>query len=204
MNPHPIRLTVTDDLRRSRLTVFFRLLLALPHFVWLYLWNVLATIALLLNWLVTLVMGRPFDPFHRFLSAYLRYQTHLYAFVTLAANPFPGFTGRLGSYPVDVELPAAGRQSRWKTLLRLLLAFPALLVGGTLGYAAGVGALCAWFAALVTGRMPNGIRDLLTYYLRYSAQVNGYVYLITDRYPYAGPTEPGAATAAATEPLLAG
>jgi hypothetical protein len=35
----PARITVDDDLRRSRLTVFFRLLLALPHIVWLYLWS---------------------------------------------------------------------------------------------------------------------------------------------------------------------
>lgn len=33
-----MRLTVTDDLRRSRLTVFFRLLLAIPHFIWWTLW----------------------------------------------------------------------------------------------------------------------------------------------------------------------
>ena len=31
MDGHPVRLVVTDDCRRSRLTVFFRLLLAIPH-----------------------------------------------------------------------------------------------------------------------------------------------------------------------------
>ena len=36
----PIRLTVADDLRRSRLTTFFRLLLAIPHIVWLLLWGI--------------------------------------------------------------------------------------------------------------------------------------------------------------------
>ena len=30
---HPIGLIVTDDLQRSRLTMFFRLLLAIPHFI---------------------------------------------------------------------------------------------------------------------------------------------------------------------------
>ena len=30
-DPHPIRLSVSDDLRRSRLTVVFRLILAVPH-----------------------------------------------------------------------------------------------------------------------------------------------------------------------------
>ncbi len=36
---HPVRLVVTDDLRRSRLTVFFRWLLAIPHLLWLGLWS---------------------------------------------------------------------------------------------------------------------------------------------------------------------
>ena len=35
---HPIRLLVADDLRRSRLTVGFRLFLAIPHLIWLAGW----------------------------------------------------------------------------------------------------------------------------------------------------------------------
>ena len=31
---HPVRLVVSDDLQRNRLTVFFRLILAIPHFIW--------------------------------------------------------------------------------------------------------------------------------------------------------------------------
>ena len=40
--PHPVQLQLSDDGRRSRLTVFFRLLLVLPHLVWLSLWFVAA------------------------------------------------------------------------------------------------------------------------------------------------------------------
>ena len=40
---HPIGLIVTDDLQRNRLTVFFRLLLAIPHFIVVILWGVLTT-----------------------------------------------------------------------------------------------------------------------------------------------------------------
>jgi hypothetical protein len=58
MDAHPIRLAVTDDLRRSRLTVFFRLLLAIPHFVWLYLWTIAAEIVLLIGWFAALFIGR--------------------------------------------------------------------------------------------------------------------------------------------------
>ena len=45
-----MRLTVTDDLRRSRLTVFFRLLLAIPHFIWWTLWTIAALLAAVANW----------------------------------------------------------------------------------------------------------------------------------------------------------
>ena len=54
---HPVRLVVTDDLRRSRLTVFFRLLLAIPHFIWLSLWGIAAEIALVIAWFVGALHG---------------------------------------------------------------------------------------------------------------------------------------------------
>ena len=34
--------------------------------------------------------------------------------------------------------------------------------------------------------MPLGLRNLGAYILRYSTQLNGYAYLVTDRYPYSG------------------
>ena len=48
--------------------------------------------------------GRLPESLHRFLAAYVRYASHVFAFVTLVGNPFPGFAGRQGSYPVDIEI----------------------------------------------------------------------------------------------------
>ena len=186
---HPITLvSAEEDGRRSRLTVFFRLALATPHLVWLTLWGYLVQLLALVNWLVTLIAGRPVGALHRFFCAYARYQLHVYSFVTLTTNPFPGFVGRAGSYPVDLEIAAAGRQNRWKTLFRLFLAFPAFFVLLGLQYALLIAAFFGWFVALITARMPEGLRKLELLALRYAAQVNGYtVLLLTDRYPYAGP-----------------
>jgi hypothetical protein len=178
------------DLRRSRVTVFFRLPLAIPHFVWLFLWTVVVEIVAVLNWFTTLISGRPARPFYRFTAAYLRYQLHVWAFVTLAANPFPGFTGAPGTYPLDLMLPAEPqRQHRAKTLFRLFLAVPAWVIGAVLLYAALVAAFFTWFVALVLGEAPWGLRNLMAYGLRYQAQLNAYVFLITDRYPHASPLE---------------
>ena len=182
----PIRLAVEDDRRRSRLTTFFRIFLAVPHIVWLLGWSVLAVLAALAQWFVTLVRGRPAAPLFRFLAAYLRYQTHLGAYVWLIGNPFPGFVGAHG-YPIDLEIDGPERQSRWVTGFRFLLAVPALFVNGALNgvlFFAGVG---AWFAALAIGRIPLGLRNAGAHALRYNAQTNGYLLLLTDRYPFSGP-----------------
>src|SRR5919201_1305881 len=90
---HPIRLLVNDDLRRTRLTVFFRLILAIPHVLWLTLWGVIALLAYIANWFATLFMGRSPEGLHRFLATFLRYSTHVRAYILLVADPFPGFTG---------------------------------------------------------------------------------------------------------------
>ena len=188
-SPHPVAIVITDDLVRGRLTVFFRILLALPHLVWIVLWIVALIPVLVVSWVATLVSGRLPASLHRFLSAYLRYQTHLTAFVYLAANPFPGFTGAPG-YPVDLELPHEPEpQSRAKTALRLLLVLPAWVTAAGLEGAALVAAILGWFAALATGRMPRGLRDLGAWSIRYAGQTDAYLFFVTERYPYAGPYE---------------
>jgi hypothetical protein len=188
--PQPVRIAVEDDGRRSRLTVFFRALLVLPHLVWLLLWGAVALVAAVVNWLVTLAMGRSPLVFHRFLTAYVRYATHVHAFWFLVANPFPGFTGAPGIYPIDVEFDPPASQHRLKTLFRLLLMLPAYFVSSVLTYLLYVVGFLGWFAALVTGRMPLGLRNAGAYVLRYNAQFLSYaLFVVTDRYPYTGPAE---------------
>jgi hypothetical protein len=184
--PHPVAVAVADDLRRSRVTVFFRLLLAIPHVVWLALWSVPAFLAALANGVVALVRGRSAAPLHRFLAAYVRYYAHVNAFAFLVANPFPGFVGDPG-YPVDVELAPPERQNRWKTFFRIFLALPALFVAGGLSVALVAVGVLGWFAALATGRMPTGLRNLGAFALRYLSQTNAYLLVLTDRYPHASP-----------------
>jgi hypothetical protein len=178
------------DLRRSRLTVFFRLPLLIPHLVWLELWTIAAVLLAIINWFATLFTGAPPRVFHRFLSAYVRYQLHVYAFGSLAANPFPGFTGAAGAYPLDLALPSdPQRQSRWKTGFRIVLAIPAWIVALVLTYTLYATAFFTWFVALLRGSAPWGLRNLSAYALRYLAQVSAYLYLLTDVYPHASPLE---------------
>ena len=180
--PHPIQLVVTDDLRRNRLTVFFRLLLAIPLLLWIVLWSILVAFAVIVAWVAGLVAGRVPDGLHEFMAAYTRFSTHLSAYVWLVADPYPGFTGEPG-YGVDLRIAPATSQNRLTILFRLILAIPAAIVVNVLQNVAWIVAFLSWFYALFTGRMSKGMRDLLAYCVRYQAQTYGYLLLLTQRYP---------------------
>jgi hypothetical protein len=180
---HPVRLIVDDDLKRSRLTVFFRLLLLIPHALWQYVWGFAVMGCVIVNWFAVLITGRSPEDLHLFLARALRYRTHLLSYVFLVSNPYPRFFGRQGAHPVDLEIDGPDRQPRLVTLFRLLLAIPAFVVAYVLLIVMFFVALVGWFVALVIGRMPKGMRDLSAYCLRYEAQTTAYVMILASRYP---------------------
>jgi Domain of unknown function (DUF4389) len=179
---HPVRFVVTDDLRRSRVTVVFRLVLAVPHLVWATLWGYALVLLVPFQWLWALFAGRLEDDVHRFLGRFLRYHVHLYAYLLLLANPWPRFDGRPG-YPVDVEIDAPQRQRRLSVFFRLVLALPAFVFSSVLQVVLYTLAFLGWFASLALGRLPEGMHELGAYCLRYHAQTFAYVLLLTPAYP---------------------
>jgi hypothetical protein len=190
LQSHPIGLIVDDDLKRNRLTVFFRLLLATPQAIWLGLWGMVVYVVLIVAWLAALVTGRVPLGLHRFLARFARAATHLYAYVLLLADPWPPFGGAPGSYAVDVRVADPEQQSRLTVLFRLLLAIPALLLSYVFRIVNQLVAVLGWFYCLAMGRMHQGMRDLSAWMLRYEVQTYAYVMLLTGRYPSlsGGPT----------------
>jgi hypothetical protein len=102
-------------------------------------------------------------------------------------------------YVVDVEFDEPQRQSRWKTFFRLPLALPAITLLFALRVVLVLVAVFGWFTGLFLARMPHGLQRLGAYCVRYEAQTNAYLFLLTDRYPYTGP-EVDAASPPAPEP----
>ena len=224
MNDRPIHLILDDDRRRSRLTVAFRIFLAIPHLIWFVLFSFGAFIIVVAAWFSALVRGVVPGALHGFLASYVRYATHLYAYLSLTANPFPGFLGDPG-YPVDLAIAGPRPQSRLSVAFRLVLALPVFLLAAVLTAAPNAGggwnaddqgdfdwqtgaggvlwtvAFLAWFACLARGRMPLGFRNLNAYALRYAAETWGYALLLTDRYPNADPRLPHEAGFMADRPV---
>ena len=182
VSDHPITLIVNDDLSRSRLTVFFRLLLVIPHLIVLAVLGFVAEIALLIAWVAGVILGRVPDGLHNFLASYVRYSTRVRAYYGILADPYPPFGGG-GTYPVDVEIAPAVAQSRVTIFFRFLLAIPALILAYVFQIGLNIVALFGWVVAVITGKMPQGLEDLGTYCLRWEAQTWAYLFLLTARYP---------------------
>ena len=186
--PHPVRLVVYDDLKRSRLTVFFRFLLLIPHFLWIYAWIFQIMFLVFINWFAVLIRARSPEDLHLVLARALRYWTHVNSYWYLTSNPYPHFFGRPGDHPNDLEIEGPDRQRRVITLFRLILAIPAYVIAYVFSLVRFFIAIIGWFIAVVIGRMPKGMRDLSAYCLQYEAQTYAYVMLLTDRYPsFTGP-----------------
>jgi hypothetical protein len=179
---HPISIVVTDDLNRNRLTVFFRVLLAIPQLILLCLWAVAVWLAAIVNWFATLFTGRSPDALHNFIAAFLVFQTRVTAYIYLLSEPWPPF-GATGDYPVDLRVAGPQPQNRLTVGFRLILVIPALILAEIFRTLNQVLALVSWFYALATGQISDGIRSIGVYCLRYEQQTYAYLLLATDRYP---------------------
>ena len=179
---HPVQLAVTDDLVRNRLTAFFRFFLAIPHLIWVSLWGVAVVFAVIVSWFATLFAGETPAGLHSFIARWLRYSTHVRAYLYLVADPFPDFMGD-GGYPIDLHVTGPAPQRRVVTGFRIILAIPVLIVSAVLDYLAQALAVISWFVAIFTGRVPQGVRNLAAWCSKFTGQTYAYALLLTDRYP---------------------
>jgi hypothetical protein len=182
------RLRVQDDglLRRRRLAVLFRAILALPHYLVLTIWALLAAFVLMMSWPAALILGRLPGRLHRFLAAYLRYQGQVTAWFNLLSGRYPRFR-RTAEHPFRIEVPEPRRQRRLVTLLRVPLAVPALVLSSVFGVILATVAVASWFVALLLGRTTAGLHELGTFCLRYQLETQAYLSLLTPRYPALAP-----------------
>jgi hypothetical protein len=180
--PYPVRLPDHAGLERSRLTVFFRAILVIPHLIVLTFYGIAAFFAIIVAWFAALFTGRVPAGLHGFIAGYLRYSTRVTAYLLIMADPYPPF-GSGGTYPVDLEVDAPAKQGRLGVFFRYLLAIPCLIVTGILQYLMYFVAIGCWFVALFTGKVPEGLQNVGMWCLRFQARTHAYVTLINPRYP---------------------
>jgi hypothetical protein len=92
-------------------------------------------------------------------------------------------TAEAAPYPVIFEAAYPERSSRWKTLLRIFLAIPALIFWAVVVSAIDAVVVASWLAIIVRGRIPRWLFDFLAALYRWQSRALGYVLLLTEAYP---------------------
>jgi len=203
---YPVAFDVEPQLtHRNRLTVGFRLILAIPHillagtpggagfaagfgtggFASLSGNGVLGTAAFvmaIISWFAIVFRGKHPRGLWDFAQLYMRWRTKAIAYTALLRDEYPPFGD--GGYPVtyDVSYPEQPRD-RWSVGLRLIYVIPHALILFFLGVAWLVTAVIAWFAILFTGKYPEGLYRFAVGVMRWSVRVESYLLLMRDEYP---------------------
>ncbi|HEX7299800.1 MAG TPA: DUF4389 domain-containing protein [Solirubrobacteraceae bacterium] len=170
--------------RRSRLTTFFRLILAIPHFIVMTLYGFAACVVVLIAWFALLFTGRWPRGMYDFVAGFLRYSTAVNGYIYLLTDAYPPFGPDVDAYPVRLNIaPPKEEYSRLKVLFRVILAIPPYLITYAMQIVAQIGALLAWFAIVVLGRQPKGLQDMIVLGLSYQQRAYAYMGLITEDWP---------------------
>jgi hypothetical protein len=191
--PAPVLVAFAPPTDQRRSTVALRLILVVPHAVALAVLGAVALVVAVTGWLAALVSGRLPPAVARFLSQYLRWQTRVLAYVFLLTDVYPPFSFDDTAYPVRLTTQP-GPLNRGAVALRLLLAVPALLVTAVVTYGtATVVLVITWLVVLVTGRLPAPVHQAYAALVRYTARLQGYLFMVTSQYPWGllGDLEPG-------------
>jgi len=181
---YPVTFEADYVQERNRLTAFFRLILAIPLAIWLYIYGIGATVALVVAWITIVITGRYPPALYGFVSGFTRFLARFTAYAALLSDPYPSFGGADDpAYPVRMSFDPLEQYSRAKTFFRILLAIPILIVRYAMNILLEIGAIGAWFVILFTGKMPRGLFDLMVLANSYMARSDAYVFLLTETYP---------------------
>jgi Domain of unknown function (DUF4389) len=185
MNTYPVQLDIAPPAPQSRLTVFFRILMVIPHAIILAALGLVAAVITVIAWLAILVTGKYPSGMFGFSVGFLRWQTRATAYGSLLTGVYPAFSmADATDYPIRLTVADsfAGR-NRLTTFFRIFMLIPQAIVLYFIRLAAGVILLISWFAALFTGRVPEGLHTFQAGYVRWTTRVGAYALLLTDEYP---------------------
>jgi Domain of unknown function (DUF4389) len=86
-------------------------------------------------------------------------------------------------HPIGLVVDDDLHRTRVTVFFRFLLVIPQLIWLYFFGIVAGLALVIAWFAALFTGRVPDGLHEFLARYQRLTTHVAAYTFLIADPWP---------------------
>jgi uncharacterized protein DUF4389 len=203
--PYPVVVRIDPQYReRDRLTVALRLLLAIPHMIFVGtvglsfaarsgsrdfvsvggetgLLGGVAWLLAIVSWFTIVISGVHINVVRRYTRFYLRWRVRALAYLMLLVDRYPPFGD--GEYPATLTLAEPPARDRLTVGFRLFLVIPHLIVLFFLICAWWVTSFVSWLLILFTGEYPQGLYDFGAGVLRWLIRVEAYMLLYVDEYP---------------------
>lgn len=190
LGSYPIAFSFDPPERVARWRPLVHWLLAIPHFIILYVLGVVTGVVVFVAWIVGVITGRVPEGLLGIITMYSRYNARVGNYLLFLQGDYPPFEFSTsftdpGTYPhlrYDV-VPQPENRSRLTIFFRYFMVIPHIFVLFFLGIALYFVMIIAFFAVLILGRWPAGLRSFVVGLQRWSLRVTGYFYLLTDEYP---------------------
>lgn len=203
MNPeYPVQLEIDPAASQTRLTVFFRPILTIPHWIAVFVLGIAAFFVWLFASLSIVVTARYPEGLLRFSTGFARWSTRVSAYggtlntdletyisVTggFLTDKYPPFTlGEAADYPVrlHVQRQVEGRNRLTGFFpVRIIMLIPHFIVLAILGIVVSLATIVAWLGGTVLGGLPGWLHNFIAGYTRWSTRVGVCAGLLVDEYP---------------------
>ena len=199
---YPVQLEIDPPASQNRLTVFFRWILTIPHWIVLIFLGIAAFFVWLFASVSIVVTARYPEGLLRFSIGVARWATRVSAYggtlntdletyisVTggFLTDKYPPFTlGEAPDYPIrlHVQEQVEGRNRLTGFFpVRIILLIPHIIILAILGIFVTLATIVAWLGGTVLGQLPDWLHNFIGGYARWTARVGAYFGLLVDEYP---------------------
>ncbi|MGA7397833.1 MAG: DUF4389 domain-containing protein [Solirubrobacterales bacterium] len=173
---------------RNRLTAFFRLIVAIPWLIVATIYAIAGMVVVFIAWFAILFTGRFPQGMYNFVGGILRFTQRVNAFMYLQTDEWPSFgLSEEPGYPVRIGFaPPAARQSRLKTLFRIILLVPVMVMSYMFSLLIQGITVISWFTIVFRGYQPAAIHNALAFAMSWTTRASAYSMLMRDEYPPVG------------------
>lgn len=185
MSPYPIGYAADFAEERSRLTTFFRYILAIPLMIVAIFYGLGLAVCTVIAWFSIMFTAHYPAGLHGFAASATRYLGRMSAYLRLITDVYPPFDGdEHPEYPVRISIaPPLETYSRVKTFFRYVLAIPVMLIAYALGILGNVCGILSWILIVITGKQAKGLQDALNLVNAYGIRAQAYYTLIVEDWP---------------------
>jgi hypothetical protein len=182
-NAYPVRFEVDYPDHLSRLLIFVKWLLAIPHWIILIALAIAMYVVNFIAFFAILFTKKYPEGLFRFAVGVDRWSYNVSVYTGLLRDEYPPFSMEGGAYPLAYDVEYPGEMSRWLIFIKWLLILPNAIVFLLVAIASYFTTFIAWFMILFTGSYPRGLFNFYVGVLRWGARINAYTGFMTDRYP---------------------